>query len=677
MGLPFTFTTPPCPKSEPAMAIETSRRMRLYSPLGEDKLLIRHLTGSERLGDCFEYTLTLFSEDADIDGDSLLGQHTSVGIQCGDQPERFIDGVVCEFSGTGYTGRYATYRAVLRPWLWLLSCNRNCRVFQQQTSLEIVKGIFKAGGYQDFSDRLLQPPPKREYCVQYRESDLAFVSRLLEDDGIYYYWKHERGRHELVLSDSSSAHDKVSKFETVFFRRLEQGDEPKYGAIYSWSSTKRIVAGSVGLVDYDFKKPRADLQVSSHAEREHAYARAEVFDHPGEYTEVKDGEDRARVRMQEIGAGYEVSEGSTNASGLFAGALFSLKNHPRSAENKDYLITAASYDADSGGFESGASGAMRFAAQLRAIASATHYRPPRLTRKPVISGAQTATVVGPKSSEIWTDEYGRIKVQFHWDREGKLDESSSCWMRVAQSWTGSGWGSQHVPRVGQEVVVDFLEGNPDQPLVTGCVYNDGNRPPFKLPDHQTQSGIRTRSTPHGGHQDFNELRFEDMKGSEEVFLQAQRNLKTSVKSDSTNSVGHDYSMQVKNNLKVVVGEGDFNTTVSNGTMLHYAPKNVYDVCAKEIVETADDAITFRVKDVSIRIDDKSISLNVGTATEIKLELATLTIIGPKVDINPMGGMPSGPAPVPPRPAAAIGGGEEPTFEPGGGGFGGAGASGTF
>jgi len=313
---------------------------------------------------------------------------------------------------------------------------------------------------------------------------------------------------------------------------------------------------------------------------------------------------------------------------------------------------------------------------VTALDSKVQFRPTRSTPIPVVSGPQTARVVGLKSSEIWTDEFGRVKVQFAWDTRGKYDEQSSCWIRVSQAWAGAGWGSIHVPRVGQEVLVDFIDGDLDRPIVVGRVYNDANRVPYTLPEQATQSGIKSH-TPEGSREDYNELRFEDAKTKEEILLRAQRNLTTKVRNDSSTSIGHDHSHSVKKNMKVTVAEGDYNATVSAGTMLHYVPKNLYDVCAKEIVQTADDAITFGVKDVSIRIDAKSITLSVGTSTEIKLDLMTLSIIGPKVDINPMGGMPAGPAPLPTRPKPEAPKPSDPKFIGGGGGYGGGGASGDW
>jgi type VI secretion system secreted protein VgrG len=622
------------------MGIEDQRHLAFHSPLGQDVLLVQRISGSEGLATCFEYVLDLYSLDANIKAENLLGQHASVRVQYGTQPARMLDGIVCEFQSIGSSGRYVTYRAVLRPWLWLLSRNRECRVFQQKTTLDIVREVFQRAEFSDLELQLMNELTPREYCVQYRESDLAFVSRLLEDEGIYYFFRHELGRHVLVLADSMGAHSSVANYETLHFKRSKIEDTQKVDAsVYSWISTKRVLAGKVDLRDYDFTKPRASLESKSANPKSHEFAEAEIYDAPGNYTESSLGDKRARTRLEETQAGYELSDGSTDATGLFAGALFTLADHPRSAENREYLITSFRFDASSGSFESGHQSASHFAAQLVAMDSKITYRPPRRAHWPLIAGAQTAVVVGPKNNEIWTDEYGRVKVQFHWDRYGKADESSSCWIRVAQVWAGNGWGSLHVPRIGHEVVVEFLEGNPDQPLITGSVYNGGNAPPYMTHDQHTgtRSGIKSKSTKGGGPDDYNELRFDDDKGREKLALRAQRDLSTQVNHDSSTSIGNDHTHNVKGNIRVEVAEGGQFTKVAKGAIMNLVPEGAFEISAKQIIQTADESITLQVKDASISIDATSITLKVGEATVLKLAFADLLVKGPQVNINPPGG----------------------------------------
>lgn len=658
------------------MGTETERELEFHCSLGPDVLMVRHFVGAEHLGGNFEYAVTLYSTDQNVKLESLLGKHATVEVKFDPSTPRYFDGIVSEFSHQGAEGDYALYRAVLRPWFWLLSRNRECRIFQNKTTLEIARDIFKDRGFSEYDDHLFNGLATREYCVQYNESDFDFISRLFEHDGIYYFFKHELDKHTLVLADSLSAHNPAEGCEKLSYAKTSGGSKPE-GAFYDWSTTKQVMPGKVDLNDFDFKKSRANLAVGRADPKQHAHADSALYFYPGRYTEAGPGSDNAVVRLEEAATPHDLARGVTDCRGLSAGALFTLQDHPRDDQNKEYLIVSAHFDIDSGQYRSGGASALRMTTHLTALDSKTQYRPPRHTPIPSVSGPQTARVVGPKGSEIWTDDYGRVKVQFAWDHFGTFDENSSCFVRVSQAWAGSEWGSIHVPRIGQEVLVDFVDGDLDRPIIVGRVYNDYNKPPYGLPKNATQSGIKSH-TVEGGRDDYNELRFEDAKKKEEILLRAQRNLTTRVRADSSTTIGANHSHTVKKNMKVMVTEGDYNTTVSKGTMLSYVPENVYDVMAKEIVETADESITFQVKDVSIRIDAKSISLNVGTTTEIKLELATLKIISPKVDINPMGGAPSGSAGVPSlSKAAAPPPPDESDFVGGGGSFNGGGASGSW
>lgn len=618
------------------MGIEAERHLAFHCALGPDVLLIQHFNGIERLGECFEYVLSLYSTKADLKAEDLLGQHASVRVKVGKHPERYFDGIVCEFGSSGFFGRYATYRLVLRPWFWLLSRTRECRVFQQKSTLEIFEQVVKEKwGFSEIEVKLMYALQPREYCVQYRESDLAFLSRLLEDEGIYFYFTHELGSHKIVLADSVSAHDTASGFEEVRFKSLEQVDHDKpQGAMLSWRTNTRVQPGRVALTDYDFEKPKANLSALCDDPRSHTHAEGEFFDWPGEYVEAAVGMDRARVRLQELHASYELSEGSTDATGLAAGALFELKDHPRQVENREYLIVSSSINADSGAFESGYSAA-RFVAHISALDSKIPFRPARKARPPIIAGAQTATVVGPKGNEIWTEPYGRVKVQFHWDRYGESDENSSLWVRVAQAWAGTNWGAIFIPRIGQEVVVEFLDGNPDKPLIVGSVYNNRTKPPFELSQNQTKSGFKTQSTKGGSLNDYNEFSFEDKKGEEKIVMHAQRDLAIDVE--------HDETKNVTNNLSIKVAEGFYATVVEKGFKTTEVPNDKYELSAKQIFETAQELIQLSVGPCDITIDKTQVKIT-AFANTITLNVAGISLSGGggMVDINPAGVAASGP-----------------------------------
>ena len=316
------------------------------------------------------------------------------------------------------------------------------------------------------------------------------------------------------------------------------------------SFTKEVQPGKYVLNDFDFKKPKANMLVKSSQLRQHSRAANEIYDYPGEYIKTDEGDTLVRARIQELQAEYEQLQGQANARGLSVGCLFKLIDFPRKDQNREYLIVSATHHLESDAYESGTGGGGEiYSCSFTAMPSMQPFRPARITPKPMVQGPQTAIVVGPSGSEIYTEEYGRIKVQFHWDRESKGDENSSCWIRVAQLWAGSRWGGIHIPRIGQEVIVEFLEGDPDRPIITGRVYNNDNKPPYDLPAKATQSGIKSRSSKNGNPNNYNEIRFEDEKGNEEILIHAERNMKIEVEKDEDHTVDHDRTITVKNDEK--------------------------------------------------------------------------------------------------------------------------------
>jgi type VI secretion system secreted protein VgrG len=515
--------------------------------------LVEHISGSETLGDPFTIELYLLSESPDQDVSALVGDTVTLTIEGEAGPGRFFNGYVTRMALTGTFDKYARYHLTVRPWFWMLSGRENSRVFQEQSVTDIAKTLFREHGFSDFEDSLSGNYPVKDFVVQYRESDFAFISRLFEHAGIYYYFRHEAGRHVLVLADSISAHATIPGYETVGFHPEGQANPEEAEYINSWELVHQWRSGAFVTNEFDFQRPRASLMASLQATAQHKMGDLEVFDYPGGYDDQGEGQDYARSRLEELQKDVEVAHGAGDVRGIGAGTVFSLIDYPAASQNKQYLIVAASYDAANPAHDSGNDSAGYFHFSFTAADSKVPFRPALATPRPRVEGVQTAIVVGPSGEEIWTDKYGRVKVQFHWDREGKDDENSSCWVRVAQLWAGSGWGGVHIPRIGQEVIVDFLEGDPDRPIITGRVYNADNMPPYDLPANQTQSGIKSHSTKEGGLNNFNELRFEDKKGSEEVYVQAEKDLDTLVKNDETRSVGHDRSTDVSNDETVNVG----------------------------------------------------------------------------------------------------------------------------
>lgn len=558
-------------------ATQAQKQVEITTPLGPDVLLFNQMRATEALGRLFELRIDLLSENPGISFEDLLGQKITVRLELPHGRKRYFSGHVTSFSQMGTLGNLFVYHAVVHPWLWFLTRRANCRIFQDKTTPDIIKEIFRDHGFTDYEEALSGRYQPWEYCVQYRESDFNFVSRLMEQQGIYYYFKHENDKHTLVLSDSVSAHQPFPGYATIPYYPLDENLRRERDHVYSWAVSQEVQTGTYALNDFDFKRPKANLHVKSAITRRHTASQMEVYDFPGKYFQTDEGETYARARIEEIQSHYERLHGEGNARGLSVGSLFQLSGFSRQDQNREYLIISATHEMISGQYETLA-GAGKLPADIyqckfTAVPSQQPFRPARTTYRPIVQGPQTAVVVGPSGSEIYTDKYSRVKVQFHWDRYGKYDENSSCWIRVAQVWAGAKWGTIHIPRIGQEVVVDFLEGDPDRPIITGRVYNNDNMPPYELPANATQSGIKTRSSKGGSPNNINELRFEDKKGQELIFIQAEKDHEIRVKNDFVKMVENESHLIVKSDqMEMVEGnkhlkvKGDFCEKVDGGVM---------------------------------------------------------------------------------------------------------------
>lgn len=557
-------------------------QFELITPLGDNVLVFHALEAAEALSRVSEYEIDCLSDKTDIDLDAILGKQVSLRLMLPTGGKRFFSGYVIRFAHTGTLGRFQTYRASLRPWPWFLSRTADCRIFQAMTVPDIVKQVFADHGVADFRIALSGQYRKRDYCVQYRETDLDFVSRLLEEEGIYYFFEHDENKNTLVLADAYAAHSSVADYAEIEFVENRQGGADELGFVSSWAFERQVMPGKVMLRDYDFTKPSVRLEASAVVPREHDEGKHEVFDYPGEFDQAGDGRHYAQVRIDEQHAQFELAQAQTSARGLAVGHLFKLAGHVRRDQNREYLITAAQLRVVAEGHESTAAAGSLFDCRFTALSSRQDYRPPRLTPRPQVKGPQTAVVVGPAGDEIHTDQYGRVKVQFHWDRYGKKDEHSSCWIRVSHPWAGKNWGFIAIPRIGQEVIVEFLEGDPDQPIITGRVYNAEQMPPYELPANMTQTGIKTRSTLAGGTENFNEIRFEDKKGDEQLFIHAEKNQDIEVENDETHWVGNDRTKNIDHNETVTVGN-DRKESVGNNETISIGNNRTESVGANETV----------------------------------------------------------------------------------------------
>lgn len=567
-----------------------ARFATIKTPLGE-ALQLSHMSGHESLGEPFLYEVELISDDPDIDESELLGKSATLQVSLPDGKTRYFNGLVASFGYAGTQGRHVVYHATLRPWLWLLSQASDCRIFQYMTVPEVISTLFREHGFSDqFKLTLTGSYPQCDYIVQYRESTFAFVQRLLEREGIYYYFTHSAESHRMEIVDDMAAHSSQAGYETVPFFPPGRFNETDH--IADWSVQRRIRPGIYASTDYDFKTAHArgstpHLLVELLRTGKYAHCEKEIYDYPGGYDQRDEGERYLRTRLDELEQSEQSFTGHGNVRGLGAGFLFALTNFPRKKLNCEYLVTSASYRIDAGDYESSdAAGAEAFFCSVDAAESANPRVARRTTSRPIIAGPQTATVVGAEGEEIWTDEYGRVKVQFHWDRLGKRNEDSSCWVRVSQLWAGPGWGGIHIPRIGQEVIVEFLEGDPDRPLITGRVYNSANMPPYELPANQTQSGIKSRSTPDGDLDNFNELRFEDQKGAERVYVQAERNMDTLVKNDQSLRVGNNRTKSIEVNETTEIG-GNRDETVTGDEIIHISGTRTETVVKAESISLQD------------------------------------------------------------------------------------------
>ncbi|MBM4443017.1 MAG: type VI secretion system tip protein VgrG [Candidatus Rokubacteria bacterium] len=527
--------------------------LSVSTPLETDKLILRGLTGEERISAPFAFTLDMISEDGALDFTALVGASATVTIDLADgTTKRYVNGIITRFVQAGSDATFTTYRAELRPWLWLCTLAADCKVYQNKTVTDIITGLFTELGFTDFKNSCTGTYTALEYCVQYQETAFDFVSRLMEEHGIHYYFEHEDGTHTLVLSDDSAAAVATPGL-TAARCRLSGSSSNEEDVILSAVLEKQVVSGKYAVEDYAFTTPATDLlstQASTAATKKDALR---FYEYQTGHVDTGGGEARAKLRLEALEAAVTVLRGTANCRAFIAGYKTTVKDHPRTDVNADWTLVAVVHTATREAYQN----------SFEAIPLATPYRPRRMTRKPVIPGAQTAVVVGPSGEEIHTDAHGRIKVQFHWDQVGAKDENSSCWIRVEQSWAGKAWGALFLPRIGQEVVVTFLDGDPDRPLVTGAVYNGTNTPPYTLPTDMTKSTIKGKSTKTGG-DTANEIRFEDKKDSEELYLHAQKDMTVKVLNDRKTDVLHDETVTVKNARTTTIQEADESLTVSKG-----------------------------------------------------------------------------------------------------------------
>ncbi len=613
---------------------QENRDIRVDTVLGEDVLLLERYSGSESVSEPYVFTLDMVSTDPEIDPDALLRTAASVTYRMSDGSDQTIHGRIRRFVQLNMgADALANYRAEIVPWLWFLSLSSDCRVFQRMSVQDIVSQVFNDLGFSDFRWNLAGQYEKREYCVQYRETHLAFISRLLEEEGIFYFFEHSEDKHMLVLADYQGAVKPCPGQEKAHLWGQDSNRIALEDTLSGVIVERSAHTGKVKLADYNYLSPSANLRAEVSGDDPE-----EVYDYPGGYTERRAGEGRAEVLLESYETVGQVLRGEGRCRAFRPGYRFELDGHyRRSLNGKEFMLLRTAHRSSSGGFRSGRGDGQddhlcSFIAQPQDVP----YRPARLTPRPIVAGTQTAVVVGPSGEEIWTDEHGRVKIQFHWDRLGKKDENSSCWVRVAQPWAGKGWGSLAIPRIGQEVVIEFLEGNPDLPLIVGSVYNGEQTPPYEPKKGGVVSGLRSNTHKGSG---YNEMSMNDTAGKEMITIHAQFDMQTTVEHDETHTVHNnrtvvvdvDHSETVGNNQTWSIGV-DQTGTVGANQKLDVGAKQDEAIGADRTVSVgANDTLNVAQK-LAITAGTE-ISLTVGAASMVMKADGTIDLTGINITVD--------------------------------------------
>ena len=506
----------------------------------------------EQISEPFVLTVNIVSKDLII-FNSVIKKEALLTV-AGKDKDRYFHGVICNFMTIGHIDLFYSYQAIVVPAIWILSFNKNYRIFQNKSAVEIATTIFdeRQVPSDTYDFRLVSDYLERRYCTQYGESDFRFICRILEEEGIFYFFEHTEDSHILVFSDSDVAYRPIEGENEISFHH-DSGLVAEKETIESFAYNRTICPGKITHSNYNFKRPSLDMEVTEDGETHTGH---EIYEFPGDYGSPPEGEPKVKVHLEEVKSLEESAQGTSNCARFMPGRTFSISDHSFEGLNKQYCLISVEHEGSQPnvyGEQSGIGGDYTYSNHFIAIPATTVYRTRKTLEKPFVRGLQSAIVTGPPGLEIHTDEYGRIKVQFHWDREGQKNGRSSCWLRTSQPWSGNGWGTVSLPRIGDEVLVDFINGDPDWPIMVGSVNNAASPALYSLPANRTQSGIRTRSTPGGGRNNFNELRFEDKMGSEEVYLQGEKDWNILVKNDKGQAILRDETLAVGNNRSKTVG----------------------------------------------------------------------------------------------------------------------------
>jgi type VI secretion system secreted protein VgrG len=602
----------------PPSKLTQDHRVGVFTtPLGKDVLVLVRFDGREGLSELFEFRIEAFSEKPDLSFDSAIGKQCTLKIKTYGQ-EREFNGILVEAQWLGFKDHHWHYSLVLKPWFWLLTRTTDCRIFHEKKAPEIIKEVFQDRGFTDYESQLTDEGsyPKLEYCVQYRETDFNFITRIMEKEGIYYFFKHEGGKHILVMADSKSSHREVPGRASMPYHPNIGKFKRKEEHIYDWVTERRFETGKVEYNDYNYLKPNADMKGDAKGNEKYTRSDMEVYDYPGKYKDKDIGERYAKIHLEAEQARDHHRYARGDAMSLFAGGLTTLKEHPQGSQNIKYLIvrSAHSFIAEDYATVSTATTSDPYYGSYEFMPYEQQFRAPIVTPKPLIHGIQTAKVVtkdDKSKEEIDVEELTEIYVHFHWDRKN----DRSCKLRCAQVWSGKQWGGQFIPRVGMEAVIEFLEGDPDRPLVVGTVYNDEYKPPYKLPDKKNIAGIKSDSTKNGNG-GFNEWNFDDTKDSEKITVHAEKDLDTTILNSETRTIGERF--------KTPSGSPSRHTTLKNGD-------DQLDVEMGQILHTAKTKIVLKVG--ASKITMTPLNIKIESPTIDIQSTGLMTIQGLPVKIN--------------------------------------------
>lgn len=605
--------------------VQAERWLTLDTPLGPDKVVSTEAMGEEGISRLFEFTVSAMSSEQQVKPQDLLGKNVTLTLAYPGGKPRFVNGIVTAFAGGAMErSDYRHYRITISPTLWVLDRTSDYKVFQEKSCIDIAKVLLDEAGV-EYQVKLRGSYEPRDYCVQFGETNLEFLHRLFAEEGIFYFFTHAKGKHVMVIADHAQAYGDCTQGEVVYRSKVDTSAD----TISEMNFGVHLTDTKWSLRDYDFTSPSALVEGSSSTTLKPASSQSwEQFRYPGDSTKAATLKARATARIEAVEAGFEVVTGASTCASFTPGHRFKLAEHPVDAlAGSDYVLTEVRHHVVDTAF---------FA--FRATKQGEDEKPfcrnrfsclPRdrvargglAAQKPIVRGPLTAVVVGPKGEEIHTDKYGRIRVQFHWDRVGKSNETSSCFVRVAQAMAGSGWGSLFIPRIGMEVVVQFLDGDPDRPLVTGTVYNGDNMPPWALPANMTKSGFLTRSTKQGAAANANELSFEDKKGSERILFHAEKDFTREVENDDKLEVGNDQTRTITNNRTTTITKGNDSYTLKQGNLDEKLETGNRTVTISKGNETLD--ITTGNRKVTLATGNDALTLSKGNH-ELTLSLGNQT-----------------------------------------------------